>query len=424
VVVGAGFGGLRVAHGLAGAPVDLLVIDQHNYHLFQPLLYQVSTAGLEPDSIAYPVRRILRRLPNADFQMARVDRVDLEGCQLITSMGAIGYDYLVLAAGGQNNFFGRDDLAQYCYGLKDLEQAVALRNHVLECFERAAETPSGEERTALLTFAIGGGGPTGVEFAGALAELVDLVLKRDYRSIEAAEVRLLLIEGGPDLLAMLHPSLRHATLANLRRKGVEVLLGKEIKGYDGERLELSDGTFLPTRTVMWAAGVKSVELASAAGIPTVRQGRLPVLPTLQLAGHPEVFVIGDMAYLEERGKPLPMVAPVAIQQGDAAAANILRQLCHEPAQPFVYRDKGSLATIGRNCAVAEVGSLRVTGFAAWVMWLSVHLIMLIGFRNRAVVLVNWTWNYFSYDRALRLITSPTTRQPKTGVESPPGAAGP
>ncbi len=413
-----------MARGLARAPVDVLVLDHHNYHLFQPLLYQVSTAGLEPDSIAYPVRRILRKLPNADFCMSRVDQVDLEGCRLMTDMGVISYDYLVLAAGGQNNFFGMDDLARHCYGLKDLEQAVALRNHILECFERAAESPKGEERAALLTFAVGGGGPTGVEFAGALAELVHLVLKHDYRSIEAEDVRLLLIEGGPDLLATLHPTLRRAALTNMGRKGVEVLLNKEIKGYDGERLELSDGSFLPTRTVMWAAGVKSVALASAVGVPTARQGRLPVLPTLQLDRHPEVLVIGDMAYLEKGGKPLPMVAPVAIQQGDLAAANILHQLRHEPAKPFVYKDKGSLATIGRNCAVAEVSSLRVTGFPAWVMWLSVHLILLIGFRNRAVVLLNWIWNYFSYDRALRLITSPATRRPKRGVESSPEASGP
>ncbi|MFI5265924.1 MAG: NAD(P)/FAD-dependent oxidoreductase [Chloroflexota bacterium] len=404
-IVGSGFAGLNAARSLAGKPVDVLLIDQYNYHLFQPLLYQVATAGLEPEEIAYPVRRILRKAPNVEFRMALVQGVDLAGRELHTDGGPIPYDYLIVAAGSDNNFFGNDDLERHAYGLKDLQQAERLRNHVLACFERAAALPPSPERQALLTFVIGGGGPTGVEFAGALSELVSLVLEHDFRGRMARqEVRLILIEGGPDLLGTFHPRSRRAAFRELRSKGIEVRLSQRIQDYDGSTVTIVDGSTIAARTLMWAAGVRAARLAEAFGLPLARGARLAVTPALQLPDHPEVYVVGDMAYLEQGGRLLPQLAPVAIQQGQTAAENILRHTLGIPPRRFRYRDKGTLATIGRNAAVAEFGPIRLRGFVAWVMWLAVHIVMLIGFRNRIVVLVDWAWNYFSYDRALRLIT--------------------
>jgi NADH:ubiquinone reductase (H+-translocating) len=404
-IVGAGFGGLYAAKALAGKPVDVLLIDRYNYHLFQPLLYQVATAGLEPDEIAYPVRRTLHRLPNVNFRLAEVRGIDLDGRLLDTDTGAIGYDYLILTTGSENNFFGNDRLAERAHGLKNLQQAVALRNHLLTCFERAAPLPSSPERQALLTFVIGGGGPTGVEFAGALSELATLVTEHDFKgTLQRSEIKLLLVEGGPDLLGTFHPSLRRAALRELRHKGVHVKVDARIQDYDGEMVSLADGSRIAARTLMWAAGVQGSTAAKLTGLPLARGARLAVGPSLQLANRPEVFIVGDLAYLEDRGEPLPQLAPVAIQQGELAAENVVRHLHGVPLLPFHYRDKGTLATIGRNAAVAQFGPLRLRGFVAWFMWLAVHIALLIGFRNRVVVLLDWAWNYFSYERALRLIT--------------------
>ena len=404
VVVGAGFGGLRVARALRRAPVQVVLLDRNNYHLFQPLLYQVATAGLEPEEIAKPARAILRGQKNCDFRMVVVTRVDFAAKRLETSAGPIAYDFLVLAPGGETNFFGLESMQRHGLGLKDIPDAIEIRNHVLTCFEQAMLEPDAERRRALLTFIVVGGGPTGVEMAGALSELIRLVLVKDYPRLNIKDVRVLLLEATDKLLAAMPERLREAAGKTLWRKYVEVRFGASVADYDGDRIRLNSGEVIPAQTVIWAAGVRASSLNGTLGLPTGRQGRIPVEPTLQVTGHPEVFIIGDAAYREENGEPLPMVAPVAIQMGQSVARNIKRQLRGQPLEPFRYRDQGTLATIGRNAAVANVFGVQASGFIAWVMWLGIHIIQLIGFRNKLFVLINWAWDYFFYERAARLIT--------------------
>jgi len=404
VVVGAGFGGLRVARALRRAPVQVVLLDRNNYHLFQPLLYQVATAGLEPEEIAKPARAILRGQKNFDFRMVEVTRVDFAAKRLETSAGPIAYDFLVLAPGGETNFFGLESMQRHGLGLKDIPDAIEIRNHVLTCFEQAMLEPDAERRRALLTFIVVGGGPTGVEMAGALSELIRLVLVKDYPRLNIKDVRILLLEATDKLLAAMPERLREAAGKTLWRKYVEVRFGASVADYDGDRIRLKSGEVIPAKTVIWAAGVRASSLNVTLGLPTGRQGRIPVEPTLQVTGHPEVFIIGDAAYREQDGEPLPMVAPVAIQMGQSVARNIKRQLRGRPLEPFRYRDQGTLATIGRNAAVANVFGVQASGFIAWVMWLGIHIIQLIGFRNKLFVLINWAWDYFFYERAARLIT--------------------
>jgi NADH dehydrogenase len=406
VVVGAGFGGLRAARALRTTPVDVLLVDRHNYHLFQPLLYQVATAGLEPEEIAKPVRAVLRGQRNFDFRLAQVTGVDFAARRLATDDGPIGYDYLILATGAAANFFGLKGVAQCGLTLKDIPDAVRIRNHVLSCFEEAMFEAQPERRRALLTFVVVGGGPTGVEMAGALSELIRLVLVKDYRRLDLKDVRILLLEAGNRLLSGFPERLSEAAASTLWKKHVEVRHGALVTDFDGGAATLKSGEVVPARTLIWAAGVQAAPLANALGVPTAHLGRVKVEPTLQLAGHPEVFVIGDAAYLEAQGPSLPMMAPVAIQMGETAARSIRRLLAGDAAVPFVYKDPGSLATIGRNAAVARIHGISFTGFPAWVVWLVVHIIQLIGFRNRLFVLTNWAWDYFFYDRAVRLITDP------------------
>jgi len=404
VIVGAGFGGLRAARALSGAPARVTLIDQHNYHLFQPLLYQVSTAGMSADEIAYPVRAILRRQKNASFRLARVRAVDLDAKRLETNAGTISYDYLILAIGGVTNFFGMESLQRHAFSLKDLDEAKEIRNHLLKMFEKASYEKDPQRRKALLTFVVAGGGPTGVESAGALSALPRLALAKDYPALDLQDVRILLLEAAGRLLPAMPPDLSAFTLEALKRKKVEVRLGAIVESFDSRQVILKDGQALPAHTLIWAAGVQAHPLVASLGQPAGGQGRVRVLPTLQLADYPEVFVIGDAAYLEDpAGLPLPMVAPVAMQQGDYAAENILRLVEGQALKPFVYRDPGALATIGRNQAVAKIGGLKFRGFLAWVVWLGAHILRIIGFRNRLIVLINWAWDYFFYDRAVRLI---------------------
>ncbi|HEY7684649.1 MAG TPA: NAD(P)/FAD-dependent oxidoreductase [Gemmatimonadales bacterium] len=404
VIIGAGFGGLRAARALRKAPVQVVLVDQHNYHLFQPLLYQVATAGLEPEEIAKPVRAILRGQKNLEFRLACVTGIDLGARRVLTDGHPIPYDFLVVAAGAQTNFFGLAGVEQHGFGLKDVADAVKIRNHVLTCFERAMLEPNPEWRRALLTFVVVGGGPTGVEMAGALSELIRLVLVKDYPRLNLKDVRVLLLEAGDRLLAGMPPKLSEAAAATLWRKHVEVRHGAAVADFDGSNTRLKSGEVIPARTLIWAAGVRAASLAERLGLPTGRLGRVVVGPTLQLAGHPEVFVVGDAASLETDGAPLPMMAPVAMQMAETAAETIARQLRGEPAVAFRYRDPGQLATIGRNAAVAYIRGIAFRGFPAWVVWLVVHLIQLIGFRNKLFVLINWAWDYFFYERAVRLIT--------------------
>ena len=404
VIVGAGFGGLRAARALKRAPVDVVLVDRHNYHLFQPLLYQVATAGLEPESIARPVRAILRRQPHFEFRMAEMTGLDVAARRVLTSGGAIPYDYLILALGGETNFFGLQRIRAHAFDLKDTSGAVAIRNHVLRCFERGVLEGDAEQRRALLTFVIVGGGPTGVEMAGALSELIRLVLVKDYPRLNIKDVRVLLLEAADRLLGAMPPRLSAAAERTLWRKHVEVRFGATVQDYDGERVALKGGEVIPARTLIWAAGAQAVSLVARLGLPTARQGRVVVEPTLQVPGHPEVSVIGDAAYVESGGQPLPMMAPVAIQMAETAAANVARHLRGEAPAAFRYRDPGSLATIGRNAAVAYIRGVAFKGFVAWVVWLVVHILQLIGFRNKLFVLLNWAWDYFFYERASRLIT--------------------
>lgn len=381
------------------------MIDRHNYHLFQPLLYQVAMAGLEPESIAKPVREILRGQKNLEFRMADVTAVDLAARAVRTSSGDVPYDRLIVACGGETNFFGLDTVARHAFGMKTVPDAVAIRNHVLTCFERAMIATDPARRRALLTFVVVGGGPTGVEMAGALSELIRLVLARDTPALDVADVQVLLLEASPRLLPGMRARFSDVTIRTLRKKHVEVRCGASVRGYDGERVALADGSAVEAQTLIWAAGVRAVGLAGSLGVPPAAQGRVPVRPTLQLPGHDEVFVIGDAAYLEAEGRPLPMMAPPAIQMGQTAAESIVRSLQGKPALAFRFRDPGSLATIGRNAAVADIRGFGFQGFPAWVVWLVVHLIQLIGFRNKLFVLINWAWDYFLYERGSRLITT-------------------
>src|SRR2546426_550500 len=405
VVVGAGFGGLRAARALRKAPVDVVLVDRHNYHLFQPLLYQVATAGLEPEEIARPVRAILRRQSNAEFRMTEVTGLDASGKRIVTADGPIPYDYLILAVGGQTNYFGLESVPRHGFGLKDIPEAIRIRNQVLHAFERAMLEADPERRRAELTFVVVGGGPTGVEMAGALSELIRLVLVKDYPRLNVKDVRVLLLEATDRVLAAMPARLREAAAETLWRKHVEVRFGATVADYDGARVLLKSGEVIPACTLIWAAGVKAVSLTGRLGLPTAQQGRVPVAPTLDVPGHPDIYVVGDAAYLEVAGAPLPMMAPVAIQMAETAAKNIRRRIAGRPPVAFRYRDPGSLATIGRNAAVAYIHGIGFTGFPAWVVWLVVHIIQLIGFRNKLFVLLNWAWDYFFYERAARLITS-------------------
>jgi NADH dehydrogenase len=404
IIIGAGFGGMKAAQKLAGKPVRVTLIDKRNYHLFQPLLYQVATAGISPHEIAYPVRAIFQRHKNIEFFMSRVSGVDFERKVVCTEQGEVGYDYLVIAAGASVNFFGNASLEQNALPLKDVSDAVQVRNHVLRMFELAAQEQDARKRQALLTFVVAGGGPTGVESAGAFSELIRLVLRRDYPNLNMDDVRIILLEAADSLLAGFPPKLQDSARAVLAAKHVEVRLNAKVSGYDAEAVSLADGNSIPTRTLLWSAGVQAASIYNHLGVEQTRQGRVKVLPTLQLPAHPEVFIAGDAAYIEEDGQPLPMMGTVAFQQGIAAAENILRAIKGQTLKPFKFSDPGSLATIGRNAAVARIGRWQFKGFLAWVVWLVVHLIGLIGFRNRLIVLINWTWDYFFYDRAVRLIT--------------------
>lgn len=412
VVIGAGFGGLRVARSLRHAAVDVTVIDRHNYHAFLPLLYEVASAGLEPDEIAQPVRAILRGVRNARFRMAAVTGVDFASRTVRTDGGDVPYDYLVLAAGSATNFFGQRSVEERALGLKDLHEAAAVRNHLLRSFEQATLTHDPDELERLMTVVVVGGGPTGVELAGALAELRRHVLPRDYPELDLASARVMLLEATDRLLAAMPPHLQRKAREQLERLGVEVRFDAAVSEITPEGVVLRSGESVRAANVVWVAGVRGEVLAEALAVELGPGRRVRVLPTLQVQGHPEVYVVGDLAYLEgPDGRPYPLLAQVAMQQGALAAANIQRGVKGEPLRTFRYRDRGTMATIGRRMAVAHVFGLQFSGVVAWGLWLAIHLIALIGLRNRALVLVNWTWNYFRYDRANRLVTDDIERGP-------------
>lgn len=405
VIVGAGFGGLRAARSFAGKPVKVTLLDRNNFHLFQPLLYQVATGGLSPNEIAYPVRGILGSQKNLEFRMAEVTGVDRPKRIIQTDKGPIAYDYLILAIGGQTNYFGMRSVAEHAFGLKNIDDATRIRNHLLCMFEAASQETDPAVRSQLLTFVVVGGGPTGVECAGAISELSRMVISRDYRTLKKEDVQVILLEGIDRVLANLPPDLSEAAAQALQRKHVRIRFGTQVTDFNGQRVQLKDGSEIPSYTVVWAAGVRAAGLANTLESAQGAQARLVVTPELHLPEDERVYCIGDAAYQEsEDGKPLPMVAPVAMQQGQLAASNILHAMAGEPQQSFTYKDPGSLATIGRNQAVAQLGRFKFRGFFAWIVWLVVHIMQLIGFRNRLVVLINWAWDYLFYDRVVRLIS--------------------
>jgi NADH:ubiquinone reductase (H+-translocating) len=405
VIVGAGFGGLEAAQRLSKAPVQITLIDKHNYHLFQPLLYQIAIAGLVPSQIAYPVRTIFRRQANLEFRLGEVTHIDFDAQFIQLDGSVIAYDTLILAVGGRTDFFGMNSLREYSFQLKDVESAINTRNHLLKMFELASREVDVQKRHELLTFTVVGGGPTGVETAGALAELINLVMVKDYPSLDLKEVHVILLEAADHLMESFPEELRSTTFRLLRKKNVEVLLNTKVADFNGRKVTLGNGDSIDTQTVIWTAGVRAEELTETLAAEKGRGGRIIVKPTLQHPDHPQVYVIGDAAYLEdENGRPLPMLATVAQQQARHAARNIRLELSNRAAEPFTYKDPGLLATIGRNAAVARLWGISFSGWPAWLIWVGLHVYRLIGFRNRLVVLLNWAWDYFFYESQVRLIT--------------------
>ncbi len=403
VIAGAGFGGLTCARALRTAPVDVLLVDRNNYHLFTPLLYQVASALLDPGEIARPVRALIRPLANVEFRQATATGADLDKRLLLTDHGPIPYDYLVLATGSQSDYFGNASLARHAFGLKGLDEGLALRNRILTQFESSRWVSDASIRLAMLTFAVVGAGPTGIELAGALSELIRLVLRKDYRDLDLSEVRVLLLEAADSPLGTFAPILRQAARRSLEKKGVELLLGAKVEAVTEDSIRLAGGNEIAAGTIIWTAGVRASDLGRAIGAELGRQARVKVEPTLQLPGHPVVFVIGDLAGAIDRGAQLPMLIPVAMQEGKHVAATISELVRNGGASAFRYKDPGIMATIGRNSAVAELGPVRLSGFFGWLMWLGVHLVNVISFRSRVLVLVNWAWDYLFYDRPIRLI---------------------
>jgi len=413
VIVGGGFGGLYAARALRREPVQVTLLDRRNHHLFQPLLYQVASAALSPGDIASPIRWILRRQKNVEVLLADVVSVDPARRVVVLRDGEIAYDYVIVATGATHAYFGHDQWRKWAPGLKTLEDALEMRRRVLLAYERAERETDPVKRAALLTFIVIGGGPTGVELAGALVEISRQSLARDFRHFNPGSARIILLEAGPSLLAAFPDSLRQAAHEDLRRLGVEVRTGTLVTEVRDGCVEIGQDT-IDAETILWAAGVAASPAGASLGAPTDRAGRVIVQPDLTIPGHSDVFVIGDLAaMLGPDGKQLPGVAQVAIQMGRHAAKNILRAVEHQPYRPFVYKNLGNMATIGRASAVADFGRLRLRGYVAWLAWLFVHLMNLVGFRNRVVVLVQWAWAYFSYQRAIRLITDPCADERRT-----------
>jgi NADH dehydrogenase len=437
VIVGAGFGGLNAARTLAKAPVRITVIDRKNFHTFQPLLYQVATAGLSPGEIAEPIRSILRHYKNVEVLMEEVTGFDLNRRIVETPELQVPYDYLIVASGATHSYFGHEDWEVFAPGLKTIEDALEIRRRVLLAFELAERQAAAGETQAPLNFVVVGGGPTGVELAGTLAEISRYALAHDFRSIDPARTHIRLLEGGPRVLPAYAEDLSRSAEEQLRRLGVEVRTSTMVTQVEAGAVHIGE-TRLPATVVLWAAGVAASPLGKKLGAPVDRAGRVPVQADLSLPGHPEVFVIGDLAAAkDEQGKMLPGVAPVAIQQGKYVAKVIHEEVevsagrnsrTNLPSRPaFHYWDKGSLATIGRAAAVAQFGKIHISGFIAWLSWLFVHILFLIGFRNRLLVFIQWAWSYVTYERSARLITGSTylpgwSDRSSTQVTSGQGAA--
>ena len=424
VIIGSGFGGMQAAQSLAGAEVEVILIDRNNYHTFVPLLYQVAAAELEPTQIAYPIRTILRRAPNVHFLMAEVKQINFEARLVETDGATISYDYLLLATGSQTQFFGVPGAAAHALPMRNLQQAIALRNQILACFEQAMREPDFSQRQQLLTFVIVGGGATGVELAGALVELIRGPFRRDYPRLDRRQVKIILLQSGHRLLPDLPRQLGDYTFRKLRRIGVHVQLQSRVSQVNPTTVQLQDGQEISAATVIWTAGLTAAMPETSSELVAIRKGKLAVRSSLQLLEHPEVYAIGDVAAVESGGKALTGVAPEALQQGVAVARNIKRQLQGKEPKPFSYFNKGRLAIIGCYEGVGKIGPFVFSGFLAWLMWLGVHLVYLPGFRNRVLVLISWVHAYLLGERAIRLIlqphASPQRTQSLAGIGGRPG----
>ena len=413
VIVGCGFGGLTAAQALRRADVVVTVVDRSNHHLFQPLLYQVATAALNPSDIASPIRRILRGQKNAEVLLGEVVSIDVAGKRVVLTDGeTLAYDFLILATGATHSYFGHDEWARYAPGLKSIAEALEIRKRVLSAFEFAERAHEEDQRKAWMTFVVVGGGPTGVELAGTLAEVARFTLAKDFRHIDPRQASIVLVEAGPRVLGTFDDDLSTSAREQLTQLGVTVRTGVSVTTVDADGVCLGDER-IHSRTVIWAAGVAGSPLARTLGVTLARGGRVPVSPELSPGGRDDVYVIGDLASIECDGRPVPGVAPAAIQMGRHAGRNILATIGGRPRTPFVYRDKGSLATIGRAKGIADIRGWKFRGLVAWLLWLFVHILFLIGFRNRLLVMIEWAWSYFTYDRGARLIT---------GKVEPPQAA--
>ena len=421
VIVGGGFGGLEAARQLRKAAVQVTLIDRRNFHLFQPLLYQVATAGLSPANIATPLRYVVRHQRNCEVLLAEVVGFDVKRRGVLLADGEVPYDTLILAAGASHSYFGRDDWEEFAPGLKTLEQATEIRRRILTAFELAERETDPEQRRALLTFTVIGGGPTGVELAGAISEIARHTLAYDFRHINPADSRVVLVEAGPRVLAQFPEELSQRGAKKIRDLGIELLIGHKVVDIRADRVTLlsAEGTIeLPTRTVLWGAGVQANplarKLAEATGASCDNAGRISVQNDQSLAGYPELFVIGDISRaLDVDGKPLPGLAPVAMQQGQYVARQIMARMRGDaPLPAFRYRNRGTMATIGRSAAVAQLGSWTFCGFFAWLMWLFVHLMLIVQFQNRLLVLTQWLWCYATHNRSARLITGDTVEPAK------------
>jgi NADH dehydrogenase len=417
VIVGAGFGGLMAARTLKRQPVRITLVDRSNHHLFQPLLYQVATASLSPADISAPIRRIFRGQRNVEVLLADAKAIDLRERRVVLVDGEVPYDFLIVATGATHAYFGHDEWERHAPGLKTLKDALAIRQRVLMAFEIAERQTDPALRRAEMTFVIVGAGPTGVELAGTLAEVTRQTLARDFHHIDTCQARVILIEAGPRVLQSFEEKLSARAKSQLERLGVEVQLGTPVTEITAEGVRVGEN-WIPARTVLWAAGVAASPLARSLNVTLDRAGRVMVQPDLTIPGHDNVYVIGDLAHFEQEGKPVPGVAPVAMQQGRHAASNIRRALGGQPRLPFYYVDKGILATIGRGAAVARIGPFRASGYFAWLLWLFVHILFLIGFRNRLVVMIQWAWSYITFDRGARLITEPLTQPLVASLNSP------
>ncbi|HWB62076.1 MAG TPA: NAD(P)/FAD-dependent oxidoreductase [Chitinophagales bacterium] len=411
VIVGCGFGGLQLAKSLKHADLQIVMLDKNNYHTFQPLLYQVATAGLEADSIAYPVRKIFKGQKNFHFRWGEVQKILPEQNLLITSIGDINYDYLVIATGSTTNFFGNKNFEGQCVPMKSVVEALNLRSLILQNFEKALLVTDIKEQESLMNFVVVGGGPTGVELAGALCELKRHVLPNDYPELDFRKMRVILVENGPEVLQVMNPANREAAKKYLEEMGCEVWVNTGVSNYDGKLVETKNSKQVPSFNVIWTAGVKGAVIQGLTTDCINNRNRIVIDEFCQVKGYNNIYAIGDVAAMSTEKYPNghPQVAPVAIQQAQLLAGNIIGQLQNKPLKKFSYFDKGSMATVGRNKAVVEVRKLHFGGFAGWFAWMGLHLMLLVGYRNKIVVFINWVWNYLNYDRNIRLIIRPFRR---------------